>query len=319
MFDYRLMCRDVAGQLWAMYHGRPEGPSLLFPMKRDNSRRVSEQESKILIAQWLAGHAVNYSIETPTRNAYQQSGQAGLSARVDVTVYGSLHPTDRCLNMELKAGTSSLEAYRKDFEKLLREGIPGLWFHTLESASEGAWGSIEKSMAESFSRLITHADAAQHTVHFAFCVLDQPQLVEFDLDFSADWRAEFARGFEAGRREAGRPEWQPSVVAPPPPKRAVAQSYTGGQTKTLIYAPALEPSSFLHLSTKGDSYALRSFTGARGVRRWTEDGVRTADELRARFPIEIEIDVASERKNLEGDRQYWIERIKGLNRKHGIE
>jgi hypothetical protein len=54
------------------------------------------------------------------------------------------------------------------------------------------------------------------------------------------------------------------------------------------------------------------------VRRWTEDGVRTADELRARFPIEIEIDVASERKNLEGERQYWIERIKGLNRKHGI-
>lgn len=72
------------------------------------------------------------------------------------------------------------------------------------------------------------------------------------------------------------------------------------------------------MSTKGDSYALRSFTGARGVRRWTEDGVRTTDELRARFPIEIEIDVASERKNLEGERQYWIERIEGLNRKHGI-
>lgn len=112
MFDYRLMCRDVAGQLWAMYHERPEAPLLLFPTKRDNSRRVSEQESKILITQWLAGHGVNYSIETPTRDAYQQSGQAGMSARIDVTVYGSSHPADRRLNMELKAGTSSLEAYR---------------------------------------------------------------------------------------------------------------------------------------------------------------------------------------------------------------
>ena len=223
-----------------------------------------------------------------------------MSARVDVTVYGSSHPADRRLNMELKAGTSSLEAYRKDFEKLLREGIPGLWFHTLESASQGAWRSIETSMAESFSRLRTHVDAAKHPVHFAFCVLDQPRLVEFDLDFSADWHVEFARGLETGIREAVRPEWRPSSVVKSAPRRAVSRSYSGGQTKTLIYAPSLEPSSFLHLSTKGDSYALRSFTGARGVRRWTEDGVRTTEELRARFPTEIEIDVAAERKNLEG-------------------
>ncbi|MDA1258446.1 MAG: hypothetical protein O3C10_11495 [Chloroflexi bacterium] len=265
MFDHRLMCRDVAGQLWAMYHGRPDAPSLLFPKKRDDSRRISEQESKILITQWLAGRGVDYSIETPTQGAYQQSGQAAMSARIDVTVYGSSHPGDRRLNMELKAGTSSLEAYRKDFEKLLREGIPGLWFHTLESASEGAWRSVERSMAESFSRLSTHADAAQHTVHFAFCVLDPPQLVEFDLDFSADWRAKFAPAFEVARHDASRPEWQPSPGATPAPKRAVARSYTGGQTKTLIYAPALEPSSFPHLNTQGDSYRLRSFTGERGV------------------------------------------------------
>lgn len=318
MFDLRTMCRDVARQLWAMYHQRSDAPALVFPIKRDNSRRISEQESKILITQWLAGHGVNYSIETPTRGAYQQSGQAGMSARIDVTVYGSPSPADRRLNMELKAGTSSLEAYRKDFEKLLREGIPGLWFHTLEAASEGAWRSIESSMAESFSRLSAHTDAAQHTVHFAFCVLNQPQLVEFDLDFSADWRAKFAQGFRDGRREAKRPAWQPSLVATPAPKRTVERSYSGAQTKTLIYAPSLEPSSFLHLSTKGDSYALRSFSGARGIRRWTEDGVRTTDDLRARFPIEIEIDVAAERKNLEGERQYWIDRIEKLNQQYGI-
>ena len=107
-------------------------------MKRNGLRRVSEQESKILISQWLTGNGIYYSIETPTRKKYQQSGHAKISARIDVTAYGSSDPRDRCLNMELKAGTSSLEAYRKDFEKLLREGIPGLWFHTLEKANEGA-------------------------------------------------------------------------------------------------------------------------------------------------------------------------------------
>lgn len=318
MFDYRLMCRDIAGQLWAMYHSRPEAPPLLFPMKRDDSRRVSEQESKILITQWLAGKGINYSVETPTRDAYRQSGQADMSARIDVTVYGSSDWADRRLNMELKAGTSSLEAYRKDFEKLLREGIPGLWFHTLESMSEGAWRSIERNVMESFSRLDTHMDAAQHTVYFAFCVLDLPQLIEFDVDFATDWRAMFAQGFEAGRRAARRPDWRPSIYATPTQKRAVARSYTGAQTKTLIYAPALEPSSFLHLSTKGDSYMLRSFTGTRGVRKWTQDDAQTTEELRARYSIEIEIDVAAEHKNLKGERQYWIERIEELNRLHSL-
>lgn len=51
MFDHRSMCREVADLLWAVYYERPEAPSLLFPLSRHNSRRVSEQESKILIAQ----------------------------------------------------------------------------------------------------------------------------------------------------------------------------------------------------------------------------------------------------------------------------
>lgn len=318
MFDHRSMCREVAAQLWAVYHERPEAPSLLFPLKRDNLRRVSEQESKILIAQWLNANDVSYSVETPTREAYQQGGQAEMSARIDLTAYGPLRQVDRFLNIELKSGTASLEAYRKDFEKLLREGVTGLWFHTLESVTDGAWRSIENSMTEAASRLATHADAADHIVHFALCVLDRPQLVEFSVDFSGDWRTAFAQGFEQGRREAIRPEWEPSPIPVLVPKRELPKAFFGPPAKTFIYAPTLEPSSFLHLSTRGDSYALRSFTGARGVRRWIEDSVPTTAELRAKFPIEIEIDAGSEAENLDGDRQYWIDRIEGLNREHGI-
>ena len=70
------------------------------------------------VKEWLERNGVFYSIETPTREMYTQKGNAALSARIDVTVYGSRDPTDRVLNLELKAGMASLEGFRKDFEKL---------------------------------------------------------------------------------------------------------------------------------------------------------------------------------------------------------
>lgn len=71
MFDYKAMCRDVAGSLWALYHDRPDAPCLILPSKRDGVLRVSDQESKVLLTQWLQSHGVYYSIETPTTGQYQ--------------------------------------------------------------------------------------------------------------------------------------------------------------------------------------------------------------------------------------------------------
>jgi len=66
MFTERL-CREVAASLWAVYHKRPDAPHLILPLKRDDSKRVSEQDSKILITQWLERNGMFYPIETPTR------------------------------------------------------------------------------------------------------------------------------------------------------------------------------------------------------------------------------------------------------------
>jgi hypothetical protein len=313
------LCREVAASLWAVYHERPDATHLIWPAKRDDSTRVSEQESKILITQWLERNGVFYSVETPTRKRYTQKGNASLSARIDVTVYDSRNPADRVLNIELKAGTSGLEAFRKDFEKLLREGVPGLWFHTLRKASAATWRSIEEKMCEAFDRVPEHTDAATHSVHFAFCVLEPPMLVEFDLDFSADWRDHLVRRFRDGQRSPLRPEWTPNdaplrAAAP----RATARSYSGPEQKALVYVPSIEPRSFIHLSTKGDSYALRSFGGARPRSRWVETDCKTTTDLLARHPIVHQVDVAGERKNLDSELAYWAARVDELNRKYGM-
>jgi hypothetical protein len=313
------LSREVAAALWAVYHDRPDAPRLIWPAKRDDSTRVSEQESKILITQWLDRNELFYSVETPTREMYTQSGNAALSARIDVTVYGSRNPANRVLNVELKAGMPSLEGFRKDFEKLMREGIPGLWFHTLTRAGDPTWHSIEDKMRNALDRVRKHAEAATHSIHFAFCVLNPPTLVEFDLDFSADWRDHLGLRFRAAQKRPMRPEWVPKPtpirVAPP---RTTVRSYGGTQRKALVYVPSIEPRSFIHLSTKGDSYALRSCGGARPRSRWVEPECKTTTELLACHPIVHREDVAGERKNLGSELEYWAARVAELNRKYGV-
>ena len=242
-----------------------------------------------------------------------------MSARLDVTVYGANDPDDRVLNMELKSGILILEAFRKDFEKLLREGISGLWFHTLENANGAAWHAIEQRMHEALDRLSYYAEAASNSVHFAFCVLDPPMLVEFDLDFSADWRSQLAQRFQSGQENPLRPAWTPQPgslrsVAP----RLVPRSYNGSQRKVLVYIPTIEPKSFNHLSVKGDSYAQCSFGGIRPRDRWVEEDCKKTSDLLSRHPVVHEVDVARDRKNLNSEIAYWAGRVAGLNSKYGI-
>jgi hypothetical protein len=317
--DVELLCRDVAASLWAVYHDRPGAPRLIFPVNRNGSVRVSEQESKILISQWLEREGQFYSIETPTSDTYVQSGNAPMSARADLTVYGSRQPADRLLNVELKWGTPGPEAFRKDFEKLLREGVRGLWFHTLTDAGAATWRTIEERMREAFESEAKHAHAATHCLHFAFCVLRKPMLAKFDLDFSDDWRSQFGERFEAAVSNAWQPAWADQVVSPRAAARhAVPPSYSGPPRKELVYMPSIEPRSFVHLSSKGDSYALRSFGGARPRSRWVEPDCKTTSELLVRHAIEHRVDVTHEKRDLASESDFWAERVEALNARYGI-
>ncbi len=291
------------------------------PPVETGRRSASEQESKILITQWLQSYGVNYSIETPTTGQYQQSGQAQMSARIDVTVYGSRNAANRVMNLELKAGTASLEAFRKDFEKLLREGIPGLWFHTVASASDATWRTLSGKMEEALGRLASQADRTNHAIWFAFCVLDTPQLVEFELNFNGEWRGQVS-GLVA---DARRRSFGASYRVSQPPRRtaevsdssAVGGSY-GAQRKLLVYAPSINTTSFLLLSIKGASYALREFPPVGPPRRFVLDDAHTTSQLESKHAFRHSINVAREWKSLESESDYWRQKIASLNRQYRL-
>lgn len=178
-------------------------------------------------------------------------------------------------------------------------------------------------MSKALDRLPEFTEKATDSIHFAFCVLEQPKLVEFDLDFSKDWRdhGQLEQRFQDALKKPLRPDWAPEV---PLKKRAVKanikspRSYGGSQRKLLVYMPSIEPKSFIHLSIRGESYALRSFGGMRPDSRWMDPGCKTTTELLASHTIKHQVDVAAERKNLQSETRYWTARISEVTRQFGI-
>lgn len=189
---------SVTQSLWRIYREDSDPSHLIFPNKRDGSRRVSEQESKILVTQWLRDKGYSYSVETPTAETFRQKGQTPQSALTDVTVYGS--GGKRRLNIELKAHQPAWESFRKDLEKLVREDVSGLWIHTLANADHRSWDAIEQKIRKSLTNLEKKKDCAaafkdeRGSVHFVFCVLDSKEVKSFDLNFG-DWRSDLSRVF----------------------------------------------------------------------------------------------------------------------------
>ena len=214
-FDVREMAVSVAESLWGVYHRRDDSPSLILPMTRDGTIRVSEQESKILLSHWLERQGIPYSIETPTVECYQQKGETPQSARIDVTVYRSRNPGDRILNVELKKGTADDEAFRKDFEKLLRERTDGLWYHTLDKANSRTWSTIEDRIRNAFQIEREHLEAANHSLSFAFCVLDPPGFVWFDLDLDGDVDSQWPQALRDAWHHQSTQSWWTATPRPP--------------------------------------------------------------------------------------------------------
>ena len=202
MVPVQQLCADVAEGLWRSFHRKPGSYHLIFPVKRqelDDATRVSEQEAKVLVMQWLESHGYYYSTETPTRGTYAWT-KDGLpqSALTDVSAYGSRDPLDRILNIELKEGQKS---FSNDLEKLLGEDVPGLWFHTMTTANRATWRALQKKLNQSLADLERRkpeiVERAAHTVHFAFCILESEELLECDLAFTR-WEDHLEASF-AGR------------------------------------------------------------------------------------------------------------------------
>ena len=166
---------EVALRLWTLADEKRETPRLVFPRTRNGLIRVSEQEARFLLCQVLdSSRRWFYSVETPTRETFKEKGVTYLSARSDVTLYDGPLPSDQSkkVNIELKANNPPVEHFRKDFEKIAREGLDGVWFHLLKNTDSGTFPSVFGKIHESFQLLRQYLGGKQRFILFAFCVLE---------------------------------------------------------------------------------------------------------------------------------------------------
>lgn len=300
------LCSPLAQAMWSVHSVTENGGSrLIFPFKRTDTARVSEQESKILLCQVLERSPWYYSIETPTRETYMQSGTKPQSALVDVTVYRSRSASDRVLNVELKAGTPPLEAFRKDFEKLIREGVDGLWFHTVERAGKATVRSLLTNMMDAMGLVQDHAITAGHTLTLALCLLEEQVLLtaRFTLGAGLQSQLDGLLGETTSGRNVSGPgaEAYGTLAIPALPAKAArrgsdAQPLRGLRQKLLIYCPQITDDSLLHFNQDGESYRLRAFAGRlAGSNPWVQPDAKTSSDFLRTYRMTHTIDVHEER------------------------
>ncbi len=207
------ICRATDDRLWDAYNrstgtksASPGNSRLIFPIysgSRNGELRVSEQEARFAFAESIAATNHFYSIETPTKEGYQLTGSRPISAQTDLTVYDSkLKPI---LNVEFKAkGAStsarSLFSIQKDLQKLLREPIPGMWFHILEAVDNATisklFGAIVKAVSETVVKF--QSNIQKKLLIFHFCILRQRFSLnrQVEIDLQKNWEDNLKSQFQ---------------------------------------------------------------------------------------------------------------------------
>lgn len=177
--------RRVSQRLWDVAHEgeMPQGlsPKIIFPNRRDGSIRISEQESRVLYFSLVNDFNYFYSVETPTKEKYRQTGRGdGVSAQTDMTLYNVCENSlQRCANIEFKAHNPISKDIAKDIEKLVREQITGNWFHTLKNCNSGTFPSLFAKFRDAFTGDVEKYQlysGIEITIVFCFCILEKRQV-----------------------------------------------------------------------------------------------------------------------------------------------
>jgi len=195
------LLKEVDHLLWESYAASLSGSftglrtRLIFPTdindKGERVVRVSEQEARFTFVAQLEKSIFLYSPEKPTSFKYTQKGRGQRSAETDVGVYS---PDGKpILNCEFKAKgitrlAINLEKIRKDIEKLLKETVDGVWFHTLESVKCRTMTELcslfSAQIFEVHSKLKNRGDTVQRkTLTFHICALKHQFAIQKTLLF----------------------------------------------------------------------------------------------------------------------------------------
>lgn len=157
---------------------------LVFPVKRDNTKRISEQEARILLVKQLEKPEqtkYQYSIETPTVKIYSFTGDKERSGNIDLCVYDN----GRRINLiEFKAMNPKQNSYSKDFEKLLcdESDLVNYFIQVLENTNNGTIPNIECKYRTAIEHVREKQKAFQSCLKIIICDKSKKSIVKYEVD-----------------------------------------------------------------------------------------------------------------------------------------
>jgi CRISPR/Cas system-associated protein Csm6 len=160
---------------------------IIYPAKRDETTRVSEQEAKLLLIRELEKQDdYYYSVEAPTGKCYKFQGQDvpivdddGRSGNIDICIYKANNVGFvREHLIEYKAHNVELDSFLKDFLKLGVEKSANVnyFVHIIETYDKGTIASLIEKYETAFNLI----EKYKNTVKVCLCTLKPAKILFFD-------------------------------------------------------------------------------------------------------------------------------------------
>jgi hypothetical protein len=157
---------------------------LVFPIKRDKTKRISEQEARFLLVKQLEKQEqtkFQYSVESPTTKTYCFTGKGERSGNIDLCIYDK---GERCNLIEFKAMNPKQSSYTKDFEKLFcdESNLVNYFIQILENTNNGTIPNIERKYRMAIETVREKQTVFQSSLKIFICDLGEKSIMKYEID-----------------------------------------------------------------------------------------------------------------------------------------
>ena len=157
---------------------------LVFPIKRDKTKRISEQEARFLLVKQLEKQEqtkYKYSVESPTTKSYCFTGEGERSGNIDLCIYDK---GKRCNLIEFKAMNPKQSSYTKDFEKLFcdESNLVNYFIQILENTNNGTIPNIESKYRKAIENIKEKQTVFQSSIKIFICDMGKKSVMKCEID-----------------------------------------------------------------------------------------------------------------------------------------
>ena len=155
---------------------------LIYPLKRDGTRRISKQEAKLIFIKHIEQYGeYNYSVEAPTRNEYLSTGSVPMLGSIDVCLYGN---GNRKHLIEFLALNPRQTSYTKNFEKLFsdEEGLDNYFIQILQKTNKSTILNVENKYTEAIECVREKYNAFDSRLKIFLCDIGEKKISMYEID-----------------------------------------------------------------------------------------------------------------------------------------